>query len=173
MTILNIQDENLWKFLFTEEILHLKIGRFHTEIIPSKNSHQEIVFSSHLFPVNFHRNTNKGALNRVPGESSSIYPFDVLESTMKIIKFLFVIAVAGRYGQRRHFRKFHHNKRVQKSDVPMDRAMKWVNGRNYEQEISEFGAGQNYDQIYPDTKVQGNIKGFNPMNLYIKNLIYS
>ena len=165
MTILNIQVENLWKFLFTGEILHLKIGRFHTEIIPSKNSHQEFVFSSHLFPVNFHRNTNKGALNRVPGESSSTYPFDVLESTMKIINFLFAIAVAGRYGQRRHFRKFHHHKRVQKSDVPLDRAMKWVNGRIYE--------WVNYDQIYPDTKVQGNIKDFNPMNLYIKNLIYS
>ena len=92
---------------------------------------------------------------------------------MKIINLLFAAAVAGRFGQRRHFRKFHHHKRVHKSDVPVNRAMKWVNGRIYEQEISEFGAGQNYDQIYPDSKVQGNIKDLNPMNLYTKNLIYS
>ena len=131
------------------------------------------MFSSHPFPLNFYRNTYKGAINRVLGESSSIHQFDDLESTMKIINFLFAIAVAGRYGQGRHFRKFHNHKRVQKSDVPVNRAMKWVNGLIYEQEISEFGAGQNYDQIYPDTKVQGNIKDFNPMNLYIKNLIYS
>ena len=83
------------------------------------------------------------------------------------------MAVTGRFGQRRHFRKFHHHKRVQKSDVPVNRAMKWVNGRIYEQDISGFGAGQDYDQIYPDAKVQGNIKDLNPMNLYTKNLIYS
>ena len=78
-----------------------------------------------------------------------------------MINFLFAIAVAGRYGQGRHFLKFHNHKRVQKSDVPVNRAMKWVNGRINEQEI------------YPDTKLPGNIKDFNPMNLYIKNLIYS
>ena len=129
--------------------------------------------SSVPFPLNFYRNTNKGAINRVPDESSLTYQFDTIESTMKIINLLFAVAFAGRFGQRRHFRKFHHHKRVQKSDVPVNRAMKWVIGRINEQEISEFGAGQNFDQIYPDTKFQGNIKDFNPMNLYIKNMIYS
>ena len=133
--------------------------------------------SSVPFPLNFYRNTNKGAINRVPGESSLTYQFDTLESTMKIINLLFAAAVAGRFGQRRHFRKFHNHqrvhKRIQKSDIPVNRAMKWVNGRIYEQNISEFGTGQKYDQGYPDINIQGNIKDLNPMNLYTKNLIYS
>ena len=92
---------------------------------------------------------------------------------MKIINMLFAVAFAGRFGQRRHFRHFHNHKRVQKSNVPVNRAMKWVNGRIYEQEIAEFGAGNDYDQSasYPETEI-GNIKDLNPMNLYTKNLIY-
>ena len=51
--------------------------------------------------------------------------------------------------------------------------MKWINGRIYEQDVAEFGAGQNCDQTasYPDTKM-GTIKDLNPMNLYTKNLVY-
>ena len=92
---------------------------------------------------------------------------------MKLVNFLFAVAFAGRFGQRRHFRKFHHHKRVQKSNVPANRAMKRINGRIYEQDVAEFGAGQNHDQTasYPDTKM-GTIKDLNPMNLYTKNLVY-
>ena len=92
---------------------------------------------------------------------------------MKLIKLLFAIAFAGKFGQRRHFRKFHHHKRVQKSAVPVNRAMKWINGRIYQQDMAEFDAGENYDQTesYPDTKM-GTIKDLNPMNLYTKNLVY-
>ena len=92
---------------------------------------------------------------------------------MKLVNLLFTAAVAGRFGQRRHFRQFHHHKRVQKSNVPANRAMKWINGRIYEQDVAEFGTGQNYDQAasQPDTKM-GTIKDLNPMNLYAKNLAY-
>ena len=50
--------------------------------------------------------------------------------------------------------------------------MKWINGRLYEQEIIEFGTGENYDQTVniPDSEI-GTIKDLNPMNLYIKNLV--
>ena len=92
---------------------------------------------------------------------------------MKLVNLLFTAAVAERFGQRRHFRQFHHHKRVQKSNVPANRAMKWINGRIYEQDVAEFGTGQNYDQAasQPDTKM-GTIKDLNPMNLYTKNLAY-
>ena len=56
ITVLNIFVENLWKFLFSEYILHFKISRFHTD---EKFLSESVLVTSVPFPLNSYRNTNK------------------------------------------------------------------------------------------------------------------
>ena len=89
---------------------------------------------------------------------------------MKIINVLFAVAIAGRFGQRRRFRHFHHHKRTQNPVQSGNRTIKWVNGRINQQELTEFGSEQNYRYNDPNNNFPDNIKELNPMKLYTKNL---